>query len=374
MPTFQEYKDAMLDPTRHQIFKIEWMDKDENIIDEVITDLLDGSVSIQMQNGVRRSCNINFENNDGRFTPSNNGLVWISKKFKLYSGLVIDGEDVFPPESVQGVFNLGNPIVRSTGSTSIVSIEGYDNFSLLNGTLAGQLDTSVSTIEKGTLITDAVSLTLADAGIVQTPLIYSSDEQVPTNLVQEAGSTYGDVLIELANILAWQIYFNQHGRPVFKPTPDETLIDRIWDFNDEEVSYMGCDHNFNYADVRNNIVVYGDNIDGALAVGTAEDNGVFSPTSISRIGKRTKSITDNMIKDSTLAQNRANYELRNSIQAYEYVDLRCINLDFLEANDVVSLRDTNGALDDDRYLIKQINRNLNFNSTMTVKAWKVREI
>ena len=269
---------------------------------------------------------------------------------------------------------MGNPIVRSTGSTSIVSIEGYDNFSLLNGTLAGQLDTSVSTIEKGTLITDAVSLTLADAGIVQTPLIYSSDEQVPTNLVQEAGSTYGDVLIELANILAWQIYFNQHGRPVFKPTPDETLIDRIWDFNDEEVSYMGCDHNFNYADVRNNIVVYGDNIDGALAVGTAEDNGVFSPTSISRIGKRTKSITDNMIKDSTLAQNRANYELRNSIQAYEYVDLRCINLDFLEANDVVSLRDTNGALDDDRYLIKQINRNLNFNSTMTVKAWKVREI
>jgi hypothetical protein len=94
------------------------MDKDENIIYESTTDYIDGSISIQLQNGVRRSCNITLKNDDGLYTPDANGLVFIGKKIKIYSGLNINGTDYFPSESIHGVFNMGNSFVRIKTNTS----------------------------------------------------------------------------------------------------------------------------------------------------------------------------------------------------------------------------------------------------------------
>jgi hypothetical protein len=178
------------------------MDKDENIIDEVITDLIEGNISIQRTNGVRRSCNITFENIDGSFTPSINGNVFIAKKFKLYSGLIIDDEEVFPPESVQGVFNIGNPIVKSEGSLNTVTIEGYDNFALLNGTISGQIEPSILTIDKGTSIREALISILDFADIIQSPIVYDTTEVIPYTMNKEAGSTYEEFLLELAGFLS----------------------------------------------------------------------------------------------------------------------------------------------------------------------------
>ena len=59
--TFDQYKTAIINPIKHQIFKLEFMDKEENIINEIITDMIDGSISIQLQNGVRRTCNLTLK-------------------------------------------------------------------------------------------------------------------------------------------------------------------------------------------------------------------------------------------------------------------------------------------------------------------------
>jgi len=374
MATFAEYKAATNTSIQKRIYKIEWMDKDENIIDEVITDLISGSVSIQRANGVRRSCNVTFENEDGRFTPDNDGLVYIAKKFKLYSGLIINGEEAFPPESVQGVFNLGNPIVKSDSSSNTVTIEGYDNFALLNGNLAGQIDATTLTISRGQLLTDVVKDVLNRGEIIQSPLMDISTQVLPYEITKEAGSTYKDILVELAGVLAWDIYFNVHGQPVFKPRPDQQNLNHTWLYSTTGVSYLGCDHNYNYNDVRNYIIVYGDNVDGDLSSAIAQDNGVFSPTSISRIGKRTLTIEDNLIPTDEIAQERANYELRQAIEAYEYIDLKSINIDFLKEGDIILVDDEEAGISEERFIVDQINRNLDFNSQMTIKAWKVREI
>ena len=77
----QTYINALKSSSRKPIFKIEWMDSDEQVIDEVISDLIDGSISIELQNGVRRSCNIQFQNKDGTYSPNKDGLVYLNKKF-----------------------------------------------------------------------------------------------------------------------------------------------------------------------------------------------------------------------------------------------------------------------------------------------------
>lgn len=374
MPTISEYKTELRNPIRKQVYKIEWMDKDENIIYESTTDYMDGSISIQLQNGVRRSCNITLTNDDGLYTPDPNGLVFIGKKIKIYSGLNINGTDYFPSESIQGVFNIGNPVIRSESGWSTVTIEGYDNFALLNGTISGSIDSAEYQVDIGTSITNAVTTILSDAGIVKNPFIYTNSYTIYYTLVKEAGNTYADMLIEIANIISWDIFFNVQGQPVFKTPVDEDNEAHVWEFTEDEVSYLSSEHNYNYAEVRNHIIVYGENVNGDLATGEAQDNGIFSPTSVARIGRRTHSIVDNLIIDDTEALARARYELRQAVQAYEFTNIKTYNVDFLKEGDIILIRDSNGAYNADRYLIKQINRTLSFDAEMTIQAWKVRDI
>lgn len=369
----EEYKAALRSNIRHPIYKIEWMDKYENVISEVTTDSLEGTVSIDSRNGIRRSCSLTLNNRNGLYVPDKDGLIYLDKKFKLYSGLLINNVEVFPPECIQGVFNLGNPVVRSDINTETLTIEGYDNFALLNGSISGQLDALYIT-NIGETIQDVVRRIFSEASIIKTPLIYLATETVPYTVSKEPGSTYEEMLTDFANILSWDVFFDVNGRPIFRPPVDQLRIYHSWVFDKDNDPFVDYEHNYDYMNVRNYVMVYGDNINGDQAMGTASDTSVFSPTSISRIGRRTKVISDPMIDTDLLAENRAVYELKSSLDAYEYIDLNCQNIDFLKEGDVVILNDTTNKIYNERYIIKQINRNLKFDQLMTVTAYKVREV
>lgn len=79
----EAYINAIKSNNRYPVFKIEWMDKDEIVVDEVITDMISGNISMQLKNGIRRTCNLTLENKDGSYIPSKDGLVWIGKKNKI---------------------------------------------------------------------------------------------------------------------------------------------------------------------------------------------------------------------------------------------------------------------------------------------------
>ena len=77
------YEEALKAKHRKRVYKIEWMDKHENVLGEVIGDVIDGNVSGEKKNGVRRTCNLTLKNDDGKYTPYEDGLVWIGNRFKL---------------------------------------------------------------------------------------------------------------------------------------------------------------------------------------------------------------------------------------------------------------------------------------------------
>jgi len=123
------YLEALRADTRSPIYKIEWMDKNENVTAEVTGDMLSGSINISYKNGMRRTAQLNLCNDQGSYIPDKDGLIWISKKFKLYTGLNIHGVEYF---NAQGIFNLGNPILQGDRANRQAQVEAYDNFALLN--------------------------------------------------------------------------------------------------------------------------------------------------------------------------------------------------------------------------------------------------
>jgi len=363
----QTYINALKSQSRQPIYKIEWMNSDEQVISEITSDLIDGSISVELQNGIRRSCNIQLQNKDGLYLPNKDGLIYLNKKFKIYTGLRVDGVNYY---NSQGIFNCANPVVRVSTNENTMQIEGYDNFSLLNGNISGELETDYI-IPVDTSISEAVTSIFSLANIPKSPVIYPNLEAVPYTMTEQAGSNYAEILIKLAEFISYNIYFDIEGRPVFKPSIDEQIGPVVWEFLTSEPIYLGGDHNYDFLGVKNSIIVYGENIDGSLVKGVAEDTGVFSPTSISRIGTRTKVITDNLIYSEDLANDRAGYELKKIIQIYENFDMKCVPIDIIKEGDIVLVNDISAGFNRDRCLVRKIDIPLKFNSEQTLNIWKI---
>ena len=370
MAISQEYRDALRNSPRQPIYKIEWMNKDELVTDEIITDLLTGSLSVERKNGIRRSARLELENDNGSYTPTDSdGLIWIGKKFKLYTGLNINGTNYF---NAQGIFNLGNPRVKSESSFVTSSIEAYDNFALLDGKISGKLENTYI-ISVGTLITDAVKAVFNDAGIIKPPIVAESSATTPYTITEKFGSTYSKILEKLAGIISWDIYFDIDGYPRFEPRPGEENKGSIWEFRTDEVTYNGMTHNYDLLSVKNKIKVIGDNINGNTFSGTAEDTNPFSPTNADRVGVKFDLIEDDLIYSDALAEDRAEYELKNRIQVYENADLSVMPVDIIQEGDIVIIDDSEGGFDRARCLVTGFNLNLDFNSQQTLNVWKARE-
>lgn len=361
------YAEALRSPSRIPRFKIEWMDKNEQVVNEITSDLLSGSINITLQNGVRRTCQLNLNNKNGDYIPDKNGLIWLEKKFKVYTGLQINGTDYF---NEQGLFNLGNPINAGYMSERTAQIEAYDNFALLNGSIGGELDADY-VIDVGSSLTDVVAQVFTDAGVIKSPIIYPNSEVLPYTITKKIGDTYESILTELAAIVSWDVFFDTDGRPRFQPPVNTDIANSVWDFGSTEVTWLGSDHNYDFLAVKNYIVVIGDNINGDLAYATAQDDNIFSPTSVARIGKRTKTIEDSNIYSDDLAQDRADYELKKAIQIIENADMKCIPIDTLKEGEIVTIDDSDNGFNRERYIIKSINLNLNYNQEQTLNVSKV---
>jgi len=364
------YETALRSASRKPIYKIEWMNSDEQVIDEVISELISGSVSVELKNGIRRSCNIQFSNEDGKYLPDKDGLVYLNKKFKLYTGLQINGVNYF---NSQGIFNCGNPVVRGRFSERTVQIEGYDNFILLNGNMAGELADDYI-IPVGTTVTDAVTAIFTAAGIIKAPIIYPNSAVFPYTVMETSGSNYFNLLDKIAGVMSYDIFFDVEGRPRFRPPTDEQESAPVWEFGVSEPTYLGGDHNYNFLGVKNYIKVYGDNVNGDLYAGVAQDTGIFSPTSINRIGQRTKVISDSLIYSDALCVDRAEYELKKTVQVYENFDMKCIPVDFIKEGDIVLVDDPQNGFNRDNCLVKNLDIPLSYNSEQTMGLWKVRDI
>lgn len=138
MSQFQTYINKLKTGFYKTAVKVSWLNDDETIKEEFTNELYDinGSLSVNYQNGARRSCTIVVSNDNGKF-PVDYNNIWLGQKFQLWVGIYLD--DNTPYYISQGIFYIKNPKETYNPEKKTLTLQGVDKWAYLDGSLFGYL-------------------------------------------------------------------------------------------------------------------------------------------------------------------------------------------------------------------------------------------
>ena len=322
MPVFSDdYSEYLytLKTNYRPAIKIEWVNNDGSSYGEITNSYVDmsGTVSVSMENGTRRTADIELDNSNGEFSVDVYNL-WYGKMVKLWMGLYLsDGSPYYFP---QGVFYVNSVEESNTPLQRTVSLHLIDKWCFLDGTMWGNLD-GIYIVPIGSNIYDALTKLLKtsrftgenvdEAGEPQTNAVdpimpnlssyyltktYKDGEatynaiDTPYEIRMEYGKTYADILLEFATILGAYIYYDVDGRLTIEPTQDD-IVDSskpiLWTFTPNEQEFLSEDSSHDFGTFYNDIIVIGYTTNGKQAKGRAQNKNTASPTAIQIVGIKT---------------------------------------------------------------------------------------
>ena len=351
--SFQKYLDIVSGNFR-QAIKVEWLNPDETINFEFTNALYDINVdlSVNYQNGSRRTCTLTLNNDRNKF-PINFNNIWFGQKFKLWIGVYIDEKTpyLFP----QGVFYISNPNELYQPLNRTIKINGVDKWAFLDGTLGGKLhgtyqtsigndlleatrtllklsrfDNSFDETDDTMNMVDPTPPFISPYFLTKTTYVLTTDtskvsgktyytynktdgkyteytgssvegkytkeyvKKCPYTAKVERGKTYADVLLEYATILCAHIYYDVNGRLTIEPMTDEadditdTNKEIVWHFTVEEKQLLGLNTTYNFDKVYNDIIVLGNIVNGYQFKARVQNQNLMSDTCVEKIGLKTK--------------------------------------------------------------------------------------
>jgi len=363
--------------------KVELLDKDENIIDEISQYCIDGSISIDKDRECKRNFSMTLYNPDNKFTPvpSIGKSIWFNKKIKIYIGLHLDDSTIeYLP---QGVFILTKISATSNPLESPkASIEGTDKMGRW-----GKISKAL-TLKKGLNIAKAIKLVLDGVEFnfnfddledyiigTEPPIPYGI---IPYDLNFSMGTERSKIVKDLANIVTWDIGYNIYGELRFKKFPDPENDIVSWTYQKEDYTlYSGSEKQFDDTDLFNSVLTIGSSSMSGTVTAISQNTDILSPSSIDNIGERlyihNNGTPDPLITTVELAQARSDYELRKRLQIVEKQNINIIPNFMHEDGDVIKLIDNN-HLTNDKYQLLKFTIPINKEGRMTCEGWKVRKL
>lgn len=353
---------------------------DYQIPDEDI--LLSGSsYSEQYQNGQRRSLSFTLHNSDKKYTPSINTL-WAESEFALDLGIEKDDGSIVWKRS--GIYVASSLTPSESVDSQTVSVQTGDKFSIFEGK-AGTLETSYE-IPVGTDIEGAIKGILLSAKgngypFDSKPIIYHSGfkgKKTQAKISKSAGETLGSILLELANQLSAEMFYNANGNLTILPTQETTLdIDKpvICYLNDENGDFSGLSFGLQMSNIVNRVVVIGATVNGKVYTATAVNDDSASPLCYQRIGYRTGQIVnDSNITSQDLADDRSKYELRKQLILKSSVSVNISFNPLLSVNNLIEITDEFFGLDHERFLLQGVSCGLDYSGSMSITVSNVRNL
>lgn len=355
------------------IYKLYVLHYDETIDYEIPQDdiIIDsGNFSENYQNGQRKSINVNLVNIDGKYNPNINS-IWMNNKFRLDVGLEFNGVEYL---FARGIYILGNPSSSHQDSDKQVSLTLVDKFAMFEGK-AGTLETTYE-IPVGTNIQKAIyGILNLDNGMGypmdSKPVLFDDfvTTTMPFTLTKDAGSTLGEMLLELGTILNAEVFYNSQGNLCYKSineTTNDNLKSSLWDYEDGKRDYFTANTQYGFEDVINEVHVVGDNVNNDIFSAISKNTNPASPLCIGLIGRRVLYINDSNIYNDSLAQQRANYELRRQGLLKVSMTIEVAFNPLLFVNNVITITDSHYDLERVRFLIQSISYSIGSQSKMTI--------
>lgn len=341
-----EIKRALRYPIVQRTFRVFLLHENETIHKDITSYILaEGSIDKNYQQGQTRGVSLNFINANNLWNPSpvRDGL-FANSKFKIQIGLIINDTTYWCDE---GVFVCQDPSLNNGSSQKTVSIELFDKFALLDGTISGTMEVDYE-IPVGTNMYKAIRSLLRlpkdklgnpyDSQLINFPRKYMN-EVIPYTIKKTASNNIGEILIDLGNCISCDVFYDEKGRLTYRDNMDDFDYhnrETVWTYQDDNSEFNEVSRKDEWSKIKNRYIVIGSNINGMECKGVAENINAASPYNINGVfGIRPEVIEDNLIYSNNLCQQRAKYELKKNHMRNTSISFQSICLPHVDPNDLV---------------------------------------
>ena len=407
--------------TRQVFIKIEILNQEDKVINEVSGSAIGGNYNIDSMSAVRRTCSISF-NLENDYLPDEDSVFWINKRFRLYVGL-----KEMRTNSVywfnKGTYAIKDPSINISINENTITINGLDKMALYNGDIGGQLETGYiidivdENGEKVEVYVDETIEALMTEGGETNLSIAKTDLFLPYKIESAIGDTRYDVVKKLTDLFYnYQAYYNLDGCFVFGQKPayqsksaivNEIAMNFSKDYTNSRINnipynlLISINRDIAYSNVKNKIIVYGgvhdDGYQPKYEIIVNNDSYPNSPYTVEELSERysdgslmyrTLVIQDDIYVDDGVAQNetddmeiihaysinlckeRAIQEVYLHQQATDTVQIVCVPIYSLDVNTVIRLNDDKSGVNGE-YVITNISCGLGAGDTMSITANKL---
>lgn len=352
--------------------------------------IADGKISVNLQNGARRSVTATLDNVDGEFDYNVNRL-WFGQEIALDEGLLLpDGSEYYIQ---QGVFLPSEPSESVQPGSRTMQYHLVDKWANLDGSLFGLLDSTYMVSAGTNIFAPIAALLAADRGNGlpvdrMTPVFteyYNAKTQAlpdgsqvgltsaPYTLTVDAGGCIADVVLGLSAMLnAWTGY-DATGALRIDPSQDD-IADAakavLWRFSQNEAQLHGMAYTVKNTEVFNDYIVVGEQLDGyAQPKGRAQNLDPASDTNVYQIGRKTTWEHAAGYATDKQCQDLAVWKLKRSSILQKTVTISCIQMFHIQENSLVEIvRTDKPGHPVERHLIQGFSRPLTSAGSMEIQA------
>ena len=332
-----------------------------------------GNLSVNLQNGQRRTASVTLSNLDSAFDYAVNKL-WFGQRLRLSMGIDLPsfGEFYLP----QGVFYVRNPqsLVSYKERTTTLSLA--DKWSYLDGSLFGKLDATY-TVDRGTDIFSAMASLLqlnrytygsgetdpmkwidnitpvfTDYYTGRTYSVANSDGSItsdiqmtdtPYVISEERGSSIGSLLLKLNDMLAGLIGYDATGALRVDPSQDDVSdADKpvLFSFGMDKPNLAKLSESPQPADIFNTVIIAGEGLTGTSVWAKASNIDPKSDTNVNLIGMKlyTEERADYWNADQ--CASLARWQLKRKTILQKSVSIESSQMFHLYENGIVAVRRT----------------------------------
>lgn len=356
-----------------------------------------GTLTVNLQNGVRRTASVTLSNTGGAFAYDVNH-IWFGQEIALDEGLVLpDGTDYYIQ---QGVFLVEDPEETIDPTQRTVVFNLVDKWANLDGTLWGNLDGTYKG-QLGVNIFQQIDALLHDDkgnGMpvdrmkpVYTEYYNEKTQELPdgttANLVDApytlevspgGGGTYSSVILGFCEMLNAWVGYDATGRLRIDPSQDDLLDTEkpiAYAFSMDEVTLLGLSYTAKTTEVYNDYIVMGEQLDDNSQPGARATNyDPESDTNVNLIGRKTVWKAESGFTTDTQCRDKAEWMLKRSTVLQKSVDISCPQIFHIKENELVSIvRTDKPGSPTERHLIQGFSRPLAYAGEMTITAVSVAD-
>jgi len=350
-------------------------------IGEIQGNTIGGSINIDANSPIRRTCSIDMVITDSSFLVSENSKIWLDKWFRVELGI----RNLKTNKIVwfnKGIYAINNPSIKYNSITKSLHIEGLDLMCTLDGTLGGELGI-ITRIPVNVGIPGVLETSVWRLGKISKTQMYieQNPSPLPYDIEKTPTDTVYSILEEIRDLyMDWEIFFDEDGRFIYQKIRNRYVVNPLPNYENDVIMFNFLEEhdlvsdyqlNYDFQNVKNKIIIWGAQLDNGIQIHheLVNDNP-DSPFSINKLGEIPKTIVEDNIFTDEQAEQRARYELWKHNNLCEKVTVLMLPVYFLDVNKLIEFNKPQINLVG-KYLIDNISIPFETDGTMNLSAHRV---